>query len=71
MEFAASFVVMQGMLALVETRLSDPWRNGLLLRGTVAVQAVAMIAEMAYVIAMGWHVGVAAAGGAMLPLIRL
>lgn len=51
-KFALSFVVFFGTLALVEARLSEAWRQGWLIRGTAAVMAVAMLGEMAYMIAM-------------------
>lgn len=49
-KFALSFVMLFGTMALVEARLSDPWRNGRLLRGTVTVMGAAMMFEMAYMV---------------------
>ncbi len=49
-KFAGSFVATFGTLALLEARLSRPWTDGWLLRGTVAVMAAAFLAEMAYMI---------------------
>ncbi|WP_420338642.1 hypothetical protein [Roseibium sp.] len=48
-KFALSFVVLFGTIAWLEVRLSLPWRTGWLLRGTMAVMAVCMIAEMGYI----------------------
>lgn len=52
MKFAVSFVVFFITLALVEARLSQEWRNGLLLRITTGVMATAMILEMSYMTIM-------------------
>ena len=47
-KFAGSFVVTFATLALLESRLSRPWAEGWLLRGTTAIMATAFLAEMAY-----------------------
>ena len=49
-KFALSFVVLFGTLALVERRLSPAWRDGRLLRITVAIMAAAMMVELGYMI---------------------
>jgi hypothetical protein len=51
-KFALSFVVFFATLAVVEERLTEAWRDGWLLRGTVGVMAVAMLGEMAYMTVM-------------------
>lgn len=51
-KFAASLAVFFGTLVWVEARLSPGWRDGWILRGTVAVMALAMLVEMAYIIVM-------------------
>jgi hypothetical protein len=47
-KFAGSFVATFGTLALLESRLSRPWAEGWVLRGTTAVMAAAFLAEMAW-----------------------
>lgn len=51
-KFALSFVVFFATLAWVEGWLSEAWRESRLMRGVAAVMAAAMIAEMAYIVAM-------------------
>lgn len=48
-KFAVSFVVLFATLAWLEARLSEPWRKGVLVQGTVGVMAFCMIAEMGYI----------------------
>ncbi len=48
-KFAASFVVLFATIAWLETRLSEAWRTGWLLQGTIAVMAICMVAEMGYI----------------------
>jgi hypothetical protein len=52
LKFATSFVVLFVTLELVDRRLSPAWRNCAMLKTTKAVMAIAMIIEMAYIIAM-------------------
>jgi len=52
MKFALSFTVLFATLAWFERRLSPGWRDGLILRGTVVVMAMAMLVEMGYMIVM-------------------
>lgn len=49
-KFSASFVVLFATIAWLETRLSEPWRTGWLLRGTICIMAACMIAEMGYIV---------------------
>jgi hypothetical protein len=49
LKFAASFVVLFATIALVETRLSDPVRNGWTLRIVAWLMAAAFLSEMAYI----------------------
>lgn len=51
-KFAISFAILFGTLALIEQRLSPPWRDGWTLRVTAWVMASAMIMEMSYMIFM-------------------
>lgn len=48
LKFALSFVVLFATLALVEPRLSEPTRNGWMLRVAGWVMAAAFLSEMAY-----------------------
>lgn len=50
MKFAASFVVLFATIAWLEPWLSPNWRDGWLLRVTLAVMGAAMVAEMGYII---------------------
>ena len=49
MKFAVSFAALFGTLALLESRLSPPWRDGWAARGTAFVMGAALLAEMAWV----------------------
>lgn len=48
MKFALSFVVLFGTVSWLESRLSREWRDGLLLRVTLALMGTAMVTEMGY-----------------------
>ncbi|MEM1361127.1 MAG: hypothetical protein AAGF94_05355 [Pseudomonadota bacterium] len=49
-KFASSFVVLFATIAWLETRLSEPWRDGWLLSATLVVMGTALVAEMGYII---------------------
>ena len=50
MKFAASFVVLFATIAWLENRLTSVWREGWMLRSTMAIMGTAMVTEMGYIL---------------------
>lgn len=49
-KFASSFVVLFATIAWLDARMSVSWRDGWILRTTLAVMGTSMVAEMGYII---------------------